>query len=466
MNDATSPPAWSRGAPLPDSYWLTGSSLDPTGRAFYHKGEIYRLVRASAVERVRNMFAMGIVSELVDRGLLIASEITDIPAPDGGIILRHETVPFLTAGHEWTRPQLKDAALAWLDLNLALAKHGLTTVDAQPANFGQVGRCQSTWIDFGSISTLEFGDQTILPFRRFYTNPLRLAQRSRGLSRLARAINQTGGIDDYELGSLTFAASPIAGRQMQNAYDRVCSKFRNWRKKMGMQPWSRDPRNREKVLQRERDTISGMTFPDMTTEWGNYQKSHLFEEQASLAEEPRRAAILQTIERVNPKRVIDLASNAGLYSFFAARRGAKVLAMDLDEKAIERLYAYARSQNEKISIAAVCGDVTRPSFERLNLPREADLVLSLALTHHLMLRQGHSIPYVVELLTRYTSNALLVEFMPNGLGCTVPLPAPLPDWYKIEPFEAELRTRFEKVSVVAEFKLPAWRVLYLAEGKR
>src|SRR6185503_4207263 len=122
------------------------------------------------------------------------------------------------------------------------------------------------------------------------------------------------------------------------------STLRNWRKGMGITPSSRDPRNREKLLRRERDAISRMTFPSMKTQWGNYQKSHLFEDPGTLAEEPRRAAILQTIERVNPKRVIDLASNAGLYSFFAARRGAQVLSLDYDEKAVERLYEYARGQ--------------------------------------------------------------------------------------------------------------------------
>jgi hypothetical protein len=56
--------------------------------------------------------------------------------------------------------------------------------------------------------------------------------------------------------------------------------------------------------------------------------------------------------------------------------------------------------------------------------------------------------------------------MPNGLGGDVRRPDPLPEWYDRAIFESELRKRFEHVELVTENKLPQWRAVYLARGKR
>jgi len=450
--------------PLRGSHWLTGMLFDPTGRVFYHEGSIYRSIYPSATARVRGMFQSGLIRELIERGLLIPTELTDIEVPDGGVILHHQRVPFLTMGYEWSRPQLRDAALAWLDLNLALAPHGLATIDAYWGNFAQTKLCQPTWIDFGSIVELKCGDQGLTEFCRYYRNPLLLATRSSGLARLTRAVNQTGGLNDYELSSLAFAMAPFGGRKLQNCFDRLKRGWRRLRARFGATARP-GPEKRAELLRRLRDEIGGLRFPEMGTPWGDYHPSALFQDADSLPPDTRRSAVLATLDRLRPRRVIDLASNAGFYSFYAARLGADVLAVDHDEKAIERLYTFARTCARPLSVTCACGDVMRPPHERTSLRREADLVLALALTHHLTLSQGFSFPSVLDTLARHTTDKLLVEFMPHGLGGTAPKPHPLPAWYRREHFEQELSARFHRVSIVTENQLPQWRVLYLAEGK-
>lgn len=450
---------------LPDgARWLTESMLDPTGRVFLHEGEIYRAVRASAAERVRRFFDKGIAATLVEKGLLVPVEIGGPAVGGAALVLRHKRVPFLTAAHEWCRPLLRDAALVWLDLNLALAPHGLATVDAHWGNFGQLGCCRPTWIDFGSIAELTAGDQGISEFHTYFRNPLRLAARSSGLSRIARGMLQTGGLNDNEAESMNFAAVP-GGRQLHYALSRG-RVF--WKKKIARtRKVAPGIASRESLLQREREELAAIDFPKMKTTWGDYHPDLLFADKIpDLFGDPRRAAILRAIESIRPRRAIDLAGNAGFYGFYTARLGAEVLATDFDETACERLYEFARTVTEPLSVTTACYDVTRPPFERPLLPRRADLVLALALTHHLTLGQGFSFAFVVETLARYTTDALLVEYMPAGLGGTAPKPDPLPEWYAREIFEAELRARFTHVELLNESKLPQWRALYLARGKR
>jgi hypothetical protein len=456
-----------QGVPIHGAHWLTGKILDPTGRVFIHEGTIYRYVYPAAAARVLRMFETGVVDELVGQSLLISTTIADRDIPGGGLVLRHQKVPFLTGTSEWSRLQLRDAALAWIDLNLALAPRGLATADAHCGNFAQTGMCQPTWIDFGSITELRRADQALPEFRRYYRNPLQLASRSSGLARLVRAMTQTGGLNDYELSSLRFASIPLVGRPLQNGVDRL---RRGWRKllaRFGPKPAAHDPSlSRETLLLRERTFIENLQFPNLGTFWGEYHSARQLHHPTFLPPSPRRTAILNILDQLRPRRLIDLASNAGFYSFHAASLGADVLAIDFDEKAVERLYASARQRPEKWNLTAACGNVMQPPPERIGLRCEADVVLALALTHHLAISQGYSIPTILDTLARPTTDKLLVEFMPHGLGGIQPLPDPLPEWYRRDYFESELSARFQNVRIITENQRPQWRVLYLAEGKR
>lgn len=455
--------------PLDRVQWITESLLDPTGRVFALDGEVYRAIYPEAADRVRKMFEIGLVADLVDRGLLIGTELTDLTLAGAGLVLRHKKVPYLTASAEWCRPLLRDAGLCWIDLNLALLKYGYGTIDAHWGNIGQIDCCRPVWIDFGSIGLLTATKQGIAEYRRFYRNPLQVASRSAPLARFTRGISQTGGLSDYELWCLRCAALPVGGRYVQGVGDRLrrfSSRFTRRTSSSRSEPL--DLLRREALLRQEREELETIEFPKLQTTWGEYHPNLLFQPgYQQLYDDPRRAAILRTIEAVRPRRAIDLASNAGFYTFFAARLGAESLGVDFDEAAVERLYQFARSHSaDGIKVSCACYDVTRLVYPRAATERKADLVLALALTHHLILGQGCSLSHVANVLANYSTDALLVEFMPNGLGGTKPQPDPLPAFYTLDGFLTALQTRFASVEVVADNKVPSWRVLILCRGVR
>jgi len=66
--------------------WLNTSKLDPTGLLFQYEGEIYRAVYKNAVAKVMHLFESGIVKNLIDKGLLIDTRISELAIPGfGGI---------------------------------------------------------------------------------------------------------------------------------------------------------------------------------------------------------------------------------------------------------------------------------------------------------------------------------------------------------------------------------------------
>jgi ribosomal protein L11 methylase PrmA len=118
--------------------------------------------------------------------------------------------------------------------------------------------------------------------------------------------------------------------------------------------------------------------------------------------------------------VVDLGANTGEYSAIAARAGASVVAADMDHGAVERCYRRLRAekQNRILPLVVDLANPT-PSFGWMNQERasfldrcagKADLVLALALVHHLAIGNNLPLPQVVRLLARCAPRAV-VEFV-------------------------------------------------------
>ncbi len=426
--------------------WRGVRFQDPAGRVFEHKGEFYRAIYPGSVAHIRGLFEKGIVQPLIERGLLVPTEITPHTLPGYGLVLKHRAAPFALRPHEWARPALRDAARTFLDLNLALLPHGLGTQDAHIANFAQLDACRPTWLDFGSIVPLKKAATALAEFRAALANPLQLFASRAALARPVHALLRSGGIDDTELAALGGAPGP--------ALKPVPSIFARFQKLPTL------PVIRERLLRSEKERLPA-SFPSPQTTWADYRTEDTLPANYD-GLTGRKRAILNVIQRLQPKRVADLASNSGYFTFLAARHGASVLALDYDENALDLLYASARTTSIPLQVTCGLSDLTKPR----EVAAEADLAIALAVTHHLALGQNYPFTYIVERLAAFTNAALLVEFMPNGLGGAAgPTPNPLPEWYSEEKFLAALRERFSSVEVIGYESDPAHspRVLILAQ---
>lgn len=96
-----------------------------------------------------------------------------------------------------------------------------------------------------------------------------------------------------------------------------------------------------------------------------------------------------------------------------------------------------------------------------------EMAVALALTHHLFFTMHYPWKYIVDLLASYTSDVLLTEFMPNGLG-VIRKPDWLPDNYRLEVFAGHLRRYFQQVEIIDYPRRPeeSPRIFLLCRGKR
>jgi SAM-dependent methyltransferase len=155
------------------------------------------------------------------------------------------------------------------------------------------------------------------------------------------------------------------------------------------------------------------------SQWSGYTASltHYTAEETAA----KLAFVSAAIEELRPARVLDIGANTGEFSALAAPLGASVIALERDAASAERIFQ--RSVAEQLDILTLHADLARPTpaagWENAEsaalLPRleqQADMVLLLAVIHHLILMEQIPLPAILALLHRLTRLHLLLEWVP------------------------------------------------------
>src|SRR5918996_3316446 len=136
--------------PREEISFVSDSFIDPNGRVFEWKDEVYRALTKNYAPFCTDLFEKGIIQQLIKENLLVESEIVDWSIQPGDLVLRHRKIPVLSYCFEWPAAMLKRAALLTIDLCIRLAEHDLTLQDGHPWNILFDGT-KPTFLDLSSI---------------------------------------------------------------------------------------------------------------------------------------------------------------------------------------------------------------------------------------------------------------------------------------------------------------------------
>ncbi|HUP00833.1 MAG TPA: SAM-dependent methyltransferase [Gemmatimonadota bacterium] len=402
---------------------LGGSFRDPSGYLYRSGGTLYRQVDESYRENYDALFATGLYDELTAAGLLVphAEKPLDRAHSAGAYrILEPRPIDFVSYPYEWCFGQLRDAALVTIEIQRRALARGMSLKDASAFNI-QFHEGRPVLIDTLSFECYREGEPWIA-YRQFcqhFLAPLLLA--SRVDVRLIRLFER------YLDGIPLDLASRLLPRRTWcrfgpllhvHLHARSLARFAQTpiRQSRLARPVSRT--GHRGLIASLDGAIRRLSVSLGTTEWGDYERTHGYAEPDRAA---KRALVAEYLEQVRPETVWDLGANTGEYSRLAAERGARVLAIDGDPAAVERSYQHVRSAGER-GILPLWIDLTNPSpalgwghDERRSLADRgpADLVLALALLHHLAI--GNNVP--LDAVAHYLSTLgrdLIVEFAPKA----------------------------------------------------
>lgn len=402
---------------------VAGSFRDPSGFLFTRGGTLYRQVNVSHREHYDAMTGSGLYDELVSAGLLIPhDEVDEAPASDGGFykVIRPELVAFVSYPYEWSFSQLRDAALTTLEIQRRALDKGMSLRDASAYNI-QFRRGRPLLIDTLSFEKLQEGRPWIA-YRQFcqhFLAPLALmSYRDVRLGELLRA-----HIDGVPL-DLAASLLPFRARLRMPLLLHLFMHARSQRRHSGPAR-SASAGGRAFSLQAFRGLIDSLTgavrkmrLTRSSSNWVNYyqEASHY----SSEALEHKKELVSRYLSESAPSTVWDLGANTGLFSRIAAERRIETVAFEMDPASVEENYRRVRANNERYLLPLVC-DLTNPSpalgwanEERATLRERgpADMLLALALVHHLAIANNVPLGRVAQYLASL-GRRLIIEFVPK-----------------------------------------------------
>lgn len=114
------------------------------------------------------------------------------------------------------------------------------------------------------------------------------------------------------------------------------------------------------------------------------------------------------LDRFKPRTLFDMGCNKGRFSYLAAAQGIQCFAVDTAESLVDKLFLFAR-QND-LPIQPFYLNATR--FHGLKNPEKTfDMVIYLAIIHHLSFSAGMTIPEIVQQASDSCGSVLLMEYV-------------------------------------------------------
>lgn len=365
----------------------------------------------------------GLYSQLVVAGLLIAHEDAgpEVPCPPGfQRVIRPRQIPYVSYAGEWCFSQLRDAALTALEIQRRAITAGMALSDAPSSNL-QFLDGAPVWIDTSSLVrlTVERPWPAYAQFCRDFLGPLALGARCHpDLQRMTEL--WPGGLPLDLLARLLPLRTWLSPGLLLHLH------LHSWLERRTVSRPPADGSSRRQryganahagLVQSLMKAVRRLRPRHAVGKWGGY-----YEDVATGVEyvAAKRKLVAEMLARAQPKSVWDLGANVGAFSWIAAEMGAQVVAWDSEPACVEAFYAQCRARSEP-RILPLLLDLTNPSpargWDGTERPAwcdraAADLVMALALVHHLAL--GNNVP--LDRLARFFARHspwLLIEFVPK-----------------------------------------------------
>ncbi len=395
------------------------SYRDNAGFVIVNEKEVKRYVHFLYADMYDHLMTSGLYQHLVGEGLLIPhKEIQSTENQKNHFykILSPEKIGFISFPYEWSASQWKEAVLSFLKINTICLEYGMILKDATPFNFTfYQGRC--VFFDSLSFALYEEGKPWIA-YRQFCESMLA------PLSLIYFNHPSWAGMFQSNINGwpLSFVSSNLPLRTWINLPVLFHIHWHAGFQKEENKKIEKSGFTKEKLLMlwgMMEKSIRKWKLHKTQKNWINYYATDI---QSNEYLQSKTRAITQWLEEIKPETVIDLGANNGMFSVIASRYAKAVIAVEADYACIEKLRHDIRTQGI-LNIETVVADITQPApglgwnnaereplFQRLR----GDMVLVLALIHHLCITANIPMKFVAELFSNLTTKYLLIEFVPRS----------------------------------------------------
>ena len=366
------------------------------------------------------LYDSGLYKKLTDTGMLLKHE--EINAAEHGIdseeegkIILPEQIPFISYPYEWSFDMWKDAALLTLSTATAAIEKGMVLKDATPFNV-QFYKGKPVWIDTLSFTKYNEGTPWIA-YRQFcecMLGPLLLMHYChRDAAKIF--LSFPDGIPLEVLITLL----PKKTKWNLHIYLHIWFQAKI-KGNAGKESKAHQQFSKQKMLlllKGLQTLVKNTSLKKSKSVWDDYYTDTILGEKYLSA---KKELVASFADKISFETVADLGANDGVFSLLLKDKAKHITAADADSNCINHLYLQLKKEGIK-NIIPVVSELNHPSpaigwanKERDQLADriQSDLVLALALVHHLAIAANIPLNMIADWLSEI-SRFLIIEFIPQ-----------------------------------------------------
>lgn len=450
------------------------SFRDPAGFIYRDEaGVLHRQINNSYQPDYARLMDSGLYHSLVRDRLLIDHK--ECPGQkaltrEAFKIIKPRELPFISYPYEWSFSALKDAALLTLDIEQRALTLGMTLKDATSYNIQFEGP-RPIFIDTLSFERYTEGSPWVAygQFCRHFLAPLALmAKVDSRLGNLLRL--HTDGVP-LDLASRTLPAHTCLNFGLtMHLHMQARLVKRNGAPRPGKRAARISKTALLAILDSLRRTVAGLRWNTQRTDWADYYQNNSY---SAAAFEQKQDLVARVLKNLGPQTVWDLGANTGVFARLASDLGCRTCAFDIDPGCVESAYVSCRDAQIN-NILPLLLDLSNPTpgtgwanLEHRSLVQRgpADVILALALIHHLAIANNVPLEKVAEFYAQLGRH-LVIEWVPKTDVQVQRMLATRVDIfneYQQANFEAAFRRYFDIVS--ADPVADSGRILFVMRAK-
>lgn len=409
---------------------------DNMGYVMENKNYINRIVYKKYNDKIKKIYSLYSKNNLKNQGIVK----TTFRYKNRILIHPKYTISY---PFEWSANMFKDAVLFHLNLYLKLDKHELTLKDGILNNI-LFYKAQPIFVDFFSmifkrdlsseiwllkLNKKNFFDLRFAIFNSmiipFMIEPFILFARKNNIK--ARNFLFSHYVNVVQVNSFTYKINKIFWKK----FYKIKYFFFYLNNNLKLLNKSIKIDNKKKFNYFLKKIVNIIKIIDVSPKVSNYSSYYEDKkENYNFLFDPKwgdkQKNVFKIIKTYRPKSVLDLGCNTGWFSFLAAKNGASVIAVDNDESCIDKIYLYTKKNNfnilplvmsfedlhkHKYGIPVKKNTKSKILFSSPISRFQSDMVMCLALSHHLILGNDLSIKKIFEDLSLLTKKYLVFEFV-------------------------------------------------------
>lgn len=374
---------------------------DPDGAIEFLAQSVIRRIRFNA--SARTFLQSNAALSLINTDKLVPFSFT---APD---TIESPRVPFVSYPFEWCDAQLHAAAQLTLDLSREIFSSGHELKDASAWNVIFKGN-KPVFCDHLSFQLI--GSQHWRAFGQFVRHFL-----------LPLVASQQCGLKPHQSFSIyRDGIPPDAARKMLGLKRFLTRHWPLMATSNGILQADCDIKPRGKPLHNNlyvfcQFMLDGVKPRLAESRWADYTETRPHYTNDAATHKYRKIA--EWLDSIQPACVVDLGCNTGEFTVLSAKTGADVIAVDMDHDSVQTLFRSHASSTainplvtnlaDMVGGRGWCGDEFPPLMRRLQ--KHADMLLMLALIHHLMISEGVYLNKIAQMAANITREHLIIELL-------------------------------------------------------